>query len=368
MSDLAVEANLAASDNEQAVEAPQFDAQAEIAKLREQRVKKFEEDAGLETEEEVEATEEPEAVAEEVSEEVETETQDQEEESEEVEDEGDVLSQIDFNALDDETKRAIAEEIGSGAGKEIGKLRGEKKSLQSEIDSLKAQLSEATNLAAPKAGPFAQAKTVEDLEAQATQIEQNAKLWERKLVTEMETEFVGDKEVKGIRDANGTFFPAEQVLDYLDAEREKLKAVPERKAAIQAATEFSSNKTETIEKLKADLFSDNEELAGSFVETISNPKFGLIEEMFPDFAQNLVEMAAYSQLGKTRKPKKKIVLPKKGSKPSGLSVETGASKPQKVRGKDGRYRALGEQISGNNLDAKQRLAAARERRAIRNSQ
>ena len=370
MNNLAVEANPAASNNEQA-EAPEFDAQSEIARLRQERVQRFEgetqsEEPVLEEAEAAEETETEEPVIPEATEE----STDTEEAEESESTEGDVLSQIDFEALDDETKRAIAEEIGSGAGKEIGKLRGEKKALAKELEEAKAQLAEAVNLAAPKQDtPFASINTVEELETRSQQIEDNVKAWERKLYTDLETELIGDKEVKGIRDAQGTFFTAEQILDHLDGEREKLKQVPQRKAAIESASQFLSTESERVESLKSELFADSEDLSEAFVGMVSDPKFGVIKQMFPDYAETLLETFAYSQLGKTKKvKKKKIVLPKKGAKPSGFSADAGTAQPEKQRGQSGRYRELGNQLSGNALDARQRLAAARERRQIRNSQ
>jgi hypothetical protein len=75
-------------------------------------------DESEDTEEDSEADEAEGETEEEAEEEEDTEESDEEPESD------DVLSQIDFDALTDEQKQEIAKAVGSGAGKELGKLRG----------------------------------------------------------------------------------------------------------------------------------------------------------------------------------------------------------------------------------------------------
>lgn len=367
------EADLAALSEKQE-ETVEFDAAAKIAEIRANRVKGMAEAEGIEVEESKEAPKVSEDLdAENVEAESEDAAEDETDSSE-----LDVLSQIDFDAIDDETARSLgkwfSESLGdkapaffegsnSGAGKDIGKLRGKAKALAEEVDNLKAQLNEATSINRPDNGPFSSINTIEELETEASKIEKTAKYWERKLYTDMETDFVGDNEVKGVRDENGKFFTAEQVLDYKDGLLEKLKSVPTRKQQILDAKKFLSSESESVNKLKTDLFADNEDGAEAFLKAVSDPKFGLIKQMFPDYAETLLESLAYAQLGRTAKPKKKtpVILPKKAKN----KLATGdAAESSQTKGKDGRLRAINEALRGRTLNAKQRLALAREKRLI----
>lgn len=370
------EADLAASEKTQA-DPVEFDAKAKIAEIRQNRIKQMEEAHGLnegevpedpKSEEELQPEEEPKA--------------DLEAEAEDETDSSviDVLSQFDLDAIDEETAKNLgkwfSESLGenasaffegsnSGAGKDIGKLRGKAKAQAEEIENLKAQLKEATSINRPDSGPFSSINTVEDLEAEADRLEKTAKYWERKLYTEMETDYIGDKEVKGVRDESGKFFTVDDILDYKDGLLEKLKAVPSRKQQILDAEKFLSHESESVNKLKNDLFSENEDGAEAFTKAISDPKFGLIKQLFPDYAETLLESLAYAQLGRSSKPKKKtpIILPKKAK--NNLSTSSSGELTQ-TKGKEGRLRAINEmlQSSDKNLNAQKRLALAREKRLL----
>lgn len=376
------EADLAASTETQE-ETVNFNSAAKIAEIRKNRVKSMAEAEGVEVEESEKAPSAPEDLeteAPEVTLEDSKESEEEEGGEEEKTDssEIDVLSQIDFDAIDDETAKSLgkwfSESLGdkasaffegsnSGAGKDIGKLRGKTKVLAEEVDNLKAQLKEATSISRPNSGHFSTINTIEDLDTEVDKIEKTAKYWERKLYTDMESEFVGDKEVKGVRDETGKFFTADQILNYKDDLLEKLKSAPQRKQQILDAEKFLSSESEAVTKLKNDLFADDEESAKAFDQVVSNPKFGLIKQMFPEYAETLLESFAYAQLGRAAKPKKKtpIILPKKAKN----KLATGdAGESTQTKGKNGRLRAINEALGGRQLNAKQRLALAREKRSI----
>ena len=190
-----------------------------------------------EPEEEAEAEEAEDDTEEEVTDE----EDDTEEESEE-EESDDVLSQIDFDALTDEQKQGIAEAVGSGAGKELGKLRREGRDKDDKIDSLQKQLDEGLSKVLPTSNVHSYIHTIEELDKKATEIEGSYRYLDNLLNGTEEYFDIQGKEVDRATAVNWKAHYEEQA-----------RAIPAQRKAIKALEGIQGLTNEEVEKAKAEV-------------------------------------------------------------------------------------------------------------------
>jgi len=272
-----------------------------------------------EPEEEVEA-EEAEVEPEEEEESEETEETEEEEESD------DVLSQIDFDALNDEQKQAIAEAVGSGAGKEIGKLRREGRDKDDKIDSLQKQLDEGLSKVLPTSNVHSDIHSAEELDKKASEIEGSYRYLDNLLNGTEEYFDIQGKEVDRATAVSWKLHYEQQAKD-----------IPAQRKAIKELESIQGLTNEEVEKAKAEVkFFDDEE-SSQFKEwkkLTNDADFSLMARAFPSLGAKLARALAHSVAFKSKKPVSKIKLPRKKAKP--INGTTGGAKTsQPRRGKKG---------------------------------
>ena len=273
-----------------------------------------------ETEEEAEAeVAEVDDEAEESEEEENTEDAEEEEGSED-----DVLSQIDFDALTDEQKQGIAEAVGSGAGKELGKLRREGRDKDDKIDSLQKQLDEGLSKMLPTSNVHSDIATTEELDKKATEIEGSYRYLDN-LLNGTEDFF----EIQGKEVDRAT--AVSWKLHY----EEQAKAIPAQRKAIKELESIQGLTNEEIEKAKAEVkfFADEESSQFKEWKKLTNDAdFSLMARAFPALGAKLARALAHSVAFQSKKPVTKITLPRKKAKP--INGTTGGAKTsQPNRGK-----------------------------------
>ena len=272
-----------------------------------------------EPEEEVEAEEASDEPEEEESEEEKT------EEAEEEED-GDVLSQIDFDALTDEQKQGIAEAVGSGAGKELGKLRREGRDKDDKIDSLQKQLDEGLSKMLPTSNAHSEIHTIEELDKKASEIEGSYRYLDD-LLSGTEEYF----------DIQGKEVDRATAVSWKRHYEEQSKAIPSQRKAIKELESIQGLTNEEVEKAKAEVkfFADEESSQFKEWKKLTNDAdFSLMARAFPKLGAQLARALAHSVAFKSKKPVSKIKLPLKKAKPiNGTTGGANSSKPNRGKKK-----------------------------------
>jgi len=275
--------------------------------------------------EETETEEEAEAEVAEVDEpEVEESEEEETEEAEEEEESEDVLSQIDFDALTDEQKQGIAEAVGSGAGKELGKLRREGRDKDDKIDSLQKQLDEGLSKVLPTSNVHSDIHTTEELDKKAADIEGSYRYLDNLLNGTEEYFEIQGKEVDR---ATAVSWKAHY--------EEQAKAIPAQRKAIKELESIQGLTNEEVEKAKAEVKFFEDEESSQFKEwkkLTNDADFSLMARAFPSLGAKLARALAHSVAFKSKKPVSKIKLPRKKAKP--INGTTGGAKTsQPNRGK-----------------------------------
>lgn len=260
-----------------------------------------------------------------------------EEEAEETDEESEddsVLSQIDYEALTDEQKRIIAEQIGSGAGKEIGKLRGEKKELEAQLESLQAQLDEAVNAVRPDDSPFSKVTDMKALQEMEQAIRESVKYYRD--IERGDRWDINDDGDYGVS-VNGKFYAKDQVMDQLDTWHEQLYNIPEQRQRIKELEGMSGFESAEMKKASEEipwLSNKDSDIYGKYKELVDDSEFQVLFRTFPKTGAKLRRLLAHatnSIEGKSAKKVGKLPLKKAGAKAIG-SVGTGATAGKRTSG------------------------------------
>ena len=304
--------------------------------------------------------------------EVETPDVEAEVEDEETVDEDEISSradEIDVDSLSEDDIYALAKLKGIDienpkSSKAWAEQRKEIKTLKEQIEAVQKEKEEALAIAPVSDSPFANLRDAYSVERAIAQAELNAEYWNDQLVLNQETQWddVTDRDIRGVLH-EGKFYPAEQVLGFVKAERAKIKPLGERKAEIAKTSELFSNEGEKIESIKTSLGLEGE-LGESYDKLIKNPKFVLVKSLIPEYGLELMELlghAARSQAEGTKKPIIKRKAPK--SKDESVSIGGGARSSSKTA--SGREAALNKIVNGTGYNMKAKMDAMRELRILR---
>jgi len=304
--------------------------------------------------------------------EVETPDVEAEVEDEETVDEDEISSradEIDVDSLSEDDIYALAKLKGIDienpkSSKAWAEQRKEIKTLKEQIEAVQREKEEALAIAPVSDSPFANLRDADSVEKAIAQAELNAEYWNDQLVLNQETQWddVTDKDIRGVLH-EGKFYPAEQVLGFVKAERAKIKPLGERKAEIAKTSELFSNEGEKIESIKTSLGLEGE-LGESYDKLIKSPKFALVKSLIPEYGLELMELlghAARSQAEGTKKPIIKRKAPK--SKDESVSIGGGARSSSKTA--SGREAALNKIVNGTGYNMKAKMDAMRELRILR---
>ena len=304
--------------------------------------------------------------------EVETPDVEAEVEDEETVDEDEISSradEIDVDSLSEDDIYALAKLKGIDienpkSSKAWAEQRKEIKTLKEQIEAVQKEKEEALAIAPVSDSPFANLRDADSVERAIAQAELNAEYWNDQLVLNQETQWddVTDRDIRGVLH-EGKFYPAEQVLGFVKAERAKIKPLGERKAEIAKTAELFSNEGEKIESIKTSLGLEGE-LGESYDKLIKNPKFALVKSLIPEYGLELMELlghAARSQAEGTKKPIIKRKAPK--SKDESVSIGGGARSSSKTA--SGREASLNKIVNGTGYNMKAKMDAMRELRILR---
>lgn len=274
-----------------------------------------------ETEEPSEETVETETEEQEGTEETE-ETAEEETEGEETED--DVLSQIDVDSLTEEQKAQLAEAIGSGAGKEIGKLRSKNKELQKELEAAKEKIEKSLSNISPSDNPYRGISSEEEF-AKAVQTDWVTKdyLLDTVLNKEVEEDDYGKR---GYTLSDGNFYEKDVVGAEIKRLEQKLGKANDYKRTLERKSKVSDTRKKAMEKVEAYEWYSDEESAQrkNYDKLLSDPEVKLIEDIAPNFGAKLPEIIAAYVSGGTKKPLTGLKIPLKKAKPN-ATVSSGAS-------------------------------------------
>ena len=304
--------------------------------------------------------------------EVETPDVEAEVEDEETVDEDEISSradEIDVDSLSEDDIYALAKLKGIDienpkSSKAWAEQRKEIKTLKEQIEAVQKEKEEALAIAPVSDSPFANLRDADSVERAIAQAELNAEYWNDQLVLNQETQWddVTDRDIRGVLH-EGKFYPAEQVLGFVKAERAKIKPLGERKEEIAKTSEFFSNEGEKIESIKTSLGLEGE-LGESYDKLIKSPKFVLVKSLIPEYGLELMELlghAARSQAEGTKKPIIKRKAPK--SKDESVSIGGGARSSSKTA--SGREASLNKIVNGTGYNMKAKMDAMRELRILR---
>ena len=242
---------------------------------------------------------------------------DEDEEAEDEEGSDDVLSQIDFDALTDDQKQAIAKKVGSGAGKELGKLRGELRELKEIKESLQKQLDEGLSKMLPTSNPHSDIHSLEDLDTKAASIESSYRYMDKLL---RGTDEYFDIPMSG----GGTEeWDRAKVGLWKDYYEEQAKAIPMQRKAIKELESIQGLTNGEIEQAKAEVKFFEDEGSSQFKEwkkLTSDAEFSLMARAFPKLGAKLARALAHSVEFQSKKTIGKIKLPLKKAKPINGSI------------------------------------------------
>lgn len=332
--------------------------------IRRERLERLNPSSVQESEEEVEeVTEESTEEAEETEE---TEAEETEETEEETDEEGseDVLSQIDWDALDDDTRADIATQaietlpteqlaklaklMGSGSGKRIGELTGQIKDLKNQMAAKDKALEDGLQQFVSPQAAFANVTTQEELDETSDKIRNNIKFYQKWLG--------GDEDYFT---HNGQEFSRADVLRYVETLQDQYEDIPKQRDYLRSL-EKSRNEAQELQKKAESEFewlSDDESKASKlYDEMISSSDVAIIERVAPSLASKLKYQllhAANSMAGVQSVPKgKKIALPRRV--PSTAKDSAAGSASPKVR-QDIRTKKLREAAQKGDLKAAREL-------------
>jgi hypothetical protein len=240
--------------------------------------------------------------------EVESEDEEAEEETEEGEsDDDDVLSQFDVEKLNDDQKAELAQLLGSGAGKTIGKQRKEIRELSNKLKAAEDATKEALALAPASDNPYSNIHKAEEVDSKLEQAQVNVDFWDAKLDQAIDDEAY---EVEH----NGQSISTKQIRAYVKDQRAQVKQLKSRQSEINKVQSLFETEDEKIETLRLELgMEEDGEASKAYESYLSDPSFQLVKNVAPDFALKLIETFAHAAVGKNQKPAK--VAPKKRNAP-----------------------------------------------------
>ena len=237
---------------------------------------------------------EPEATEEEADEE---ETEAEAETEEESSDEG-VLSKIDLESLDDDQRAELAIELGSGAGKTIGKQRKEIRELQAKLEGAEKAKEAAIKLAPSADIPFPELRTVEAVDAKIEEIDEALTDWGDRMKFEQTEKYddVAERDVKGV-EKDGQFYTLQALKTWEDGQRKSLKALRNQKAGVRKLEKLFDDEDVKIETNKVDLGIEEGSKASDLYESyLNDPQFQILKVQMPELASKLLDTFAHAAI------------------------------------------------------------------------
>lgn len=301
---------------------------------------------------------------EEVQEEVQEESEETQEESSEVgEDNEGVLSQIDWDELDDDSRSEIAvqamevlppeklgelaKKMGSGSGKRIGELTSQIKELKSQLESKDAALTSSLDSVISPSNSFGTVTSEEELDKIQKETKDNIRFYQNWLV--------GDDDVF---EHNGSEYTRSDIANYINSLQDKYEELPKQRkylkridSANKEAKELESKSVEEFSWL-----SDGEsETNKAYGEMINSEDMAIVSKLAPALAAKLKYQLAHAATNMVKpKPsrKKRIIIPKKVPK---NAVQGGVASNSQQTVESNKVKKLKEAAKKGNLIAARQL-------------
>lgn len=308
----------------------------------------------------------PEAEVTEPKAEVEEEVEEVEEIAEEEESEADkgVLSKFDLESLDDDQRAELAIELGSGAGKAIGKQRKEIRELKAKLESAEKAKEAAIQLAPSADLPFPELRTVKAVETKIEQIDEMLTEWGDRMTFEQTEKYdeASGQDVKGV-EKDGQFYPLKQLKEWRDNHRKALKGLRSQKASVRKLEKLFDDEDVKIETNKATLgIVEGSKASEKYESYLSDPQFEILKFQQPELAAKLIDVYAHAALqesGDSKNKPAKRTAPK--SKNSNSIPKGGIGRPSN----QAQISVLHKTAHDGNLDIAVRRKAAADLRKLK---
>ncbi len=321
MDEIAIEGNDTALQEEEVSTVEQAKPQT-LEEIRKARVEKL--TPTLETVEEPEEVKEEEPT-EEASEVEETEQTETEEATEEVEESEGVLSQIDWDELDDDSRSEIAiqamevlppeklgelaKKMGSGSGKRIGELTSQIKELKSQLESKDAALTGGLNKIVTPSNALSSVNTEEELNSIETETKDNIRFYQNWLAGENDT-----------FEHRGTEYSRSDIVQYISSLQDKYDELPKQRKYLRRLASANKEAEELNSKAKEEfswLGDDASETYSEYTKMINSEDIAIVSRLAPALIAKLKYQLAHAAANMVKPKvtrKKKIIIPRKSPK------------------------------------------------------
>jgi hypothetical protein len=308
------------------------------------------------TEEESDASDETE-VMEETTEETEEETTAEAEEGE------GVLSQIDWDELDDDSRSEIAiqamevlppeklgelaKKMGSGSGKRIGELTSQIKELKSELESKNAALSSSLDTVIAPSNALASVTTEDELESIETETKNNIRFYQNWLA--------GDEDTF---EHQGSEYTRSDIVQYISSLQDRYDDLPKQRKYLKRLENANNEAKELNSKAKDEfpwLGDDESDTNVEYKKMIGSEDMAVLTNVAPALAAKLKYQLAHAATNMVKPKvtrKKKIIIPRKLPK-NAVSGSTASNSRQTVE--SNQVKKLKEAAGKGNLIAARQL-------------
>lgn len=308
------------------------------------------------TEEESDASDETE-VTEETTEETEEETTAEAEEGE------GVLSQIDWDELDDDSRSEIAiqamevlppeklgelaKKMGSGSGKRIGELTSQIKELKSELESKNAALSSSLDTVIAPSNALASVTTEDELESIETETKNNIRFYQNWLA--------GDEDTF---EHQGSEYTRSDIVQYISSLQDRYDDLPKQRKYLKRLENANNEAKELNSKAKDEfpwLGDDESDTNVEYKKMIGSEDMAVLTKVAPALAAKLKYQLAHAATNMVKPKvtrKKKIIIPRKLPK-NAVSGSTASNSRQTVE--SNQVKKLKEAAGKGNLIAARQL-------------
>jgi len=308
------------------------------------------------TEEESDASDETE-VMEETTEETEEETTAEAEEGE------GVLSQIDWDELDDNSRSEIAiqamellppeklgelaKKMGSGSGKRIGELTSQIKELKSELESKNAALSSSLDTVIAPSNALASVTTEDELQSIETETKNNIRFYQNWLA--------GDEDTF---EHQGSEYTRSDIVQYISSLQDRYDDLPKQRKYLKRLENANNEAKELNSKAKDEfpwLGDDESDTNVEYKKMIGSEDMAVLTKVAPALAAKLKYQLAHAATNMVKPKvtrKKKIIIPRKLPK-NAVSGSTASNSRQTVE--SNQVKKLKEAAGKGNLIAARQL-------------
>ena len=316
----------------------------------------------------VEESKEAQEVQEEPAEEIQAESEETaeaevEETTEEVEESEGVLSQIDWDELDDNSRSEIAiqamevlppeklgelaKKMGSGSGKRIGELTSQIKELKSELESKSAALSSSLDTVIAPTNALASVTTEDELENIEKETKNNIRFYQNWLA--------GDEDVF---EYQGNDYTRSDIVKYISSLQDRYDDLPKQRKYLKRLEKAKNEAKELDSKAKDEFtwFGDDEsETNQEYRKMVGSEDMAVLASIAPAIAAKLKYQLAHAVTNMVKPKatrKKKIIIPRKLPK-NAVSSSTASNSRQTLE--SNQVKKLKEAAGKGNLMAARQL-------------